>query len=422
MPRGEAGVALPMALIVLVVLAALAGAVLAVGSSETGIAANHLRTAQALALAEAGLEAAFTAINTSPPLIWNAPGSFQALAVTAPSSGSTLAAYGSYSVQYRSIGLNTVEVASTGLTAAGSGRRVLRAIMTGNLNSVTAVLSKDDITVSGNATVNGACGSIHANDDVSLTGTAVLVAQNATASDAYSVSGSPTIGGVSGGDRPQKLVPAIVPSTFLSQAIAAAATDPDLAVYELGADGTVHITGPGSSTRTLLTTVASSGTYLGWTYRAALGANPPSWAATGSPPGSTAPDKAVFHVQGDAEIDTNVGTPATPWRATVIAARHGTPLRGGNVSVKANRSPYLTAALHDMVLVAGADIDLSGNPTISNGILAARGTVDISGTVSVTGAIISEGETKLRGNVTVNYDCGLNSGITTGLSIIAWGY
>ena len=45
--RDETGIVLPMALIVLIVLSALAAAVLAVGTSEQNISSNHLRTAQA---------------------------------------------------------------------------------------------------------------------------------------------------------------------------------------------------------------------------------------------------------------------------------------------------------------------------------------------------------------------------------------
>jgi Tfp pilus assembly protein PilX len=424
--RADAGIALPMALIVLVVLTALAVAVLAVGSSETNIATNHVRTAQALALAEAGLESAFTTINTSiATMMASATPTFQTLAVTMPATGSTLASYGTYAVQYRKTGSNTVEVASTGTTSVGGAARVLRAIMTSNLNSITAVLSKHDITISGTTTVTGKCGSVHADDDLTLTGTAVLVAENATASDNYSNSGDPTIGGVAGGGRPQRVVPAIVPSTFLTQATAAAATDPNLAVYEFQQDGKVYKTGPGSSTRTLLTTVPDGSSYVGWTFSAEHGAVPSTWTATGtggSPPGTTPPDKAVFYVTGDAAIGANIGTSTTPWTTTIVAATYGSPAKGGNLTVNAGTSPYLDAALNDLVLVAGANVNFAGNPTIQSGVIAAHGNIDVGGNVTITGALIAEGDTNLHGTVSISYDCGMNSGIMTAISVIAWGY
>lgn len=416
--RGEAGVALPMALIVLVVLAALAAAVLSVGTSETSIAANHLRTAQALSLAEAGLEAAFTAINSSlsgTSLISSATSSYATLTVTQPASGSTLASYGTYGVQYKLIGSNTIEVVATGTTAFGAARRVLRAIMTSNFNSVTAVLSKEDITISGSTTVNGTCGSVHSNDDLGLTGTGNLIAQNATASDDYSAAGTPTIGGVSGGSRPPRVIPDINPATYLAQAKTAAATDADLKVYELKSDGTITLTTSGGT--------STPASVSGWTFTAEHGANAAQWEVTGAtPPGTTSPEKAVFYVQGDAAVNADVGSSSSPWRATILVGTYDTPAKGGSFTVKANKSPYLDAAFNDLVVATAGNVDLTGNPTIANGVIGAGGAVDIGGTVAITGSIIAEGETRLHGNVTITYSCGMNSGITTALSIIAWGY
>lgn len=421
---GEKGVALPMALIVLVILTSLAAAVLAVGTSETNIATNHMRTAQALALAEAGLESAFTAINSSltgTSLISSATTSFASLSVTAPTGA--LATVGTYSVQYRTIGSNTVEVVSTGTTTLGGARRILRAIMTSNLNSTTAVLAEGDITVSGGTTVNGTCGSVHTNDDLSITGTGNLIAQNATASDQYSVSGSPTIGGVAGGSRPKKVIPAINPATLLTQATSAVGSDTSngTVLYEFLSTGQVYRTtrtGPGATSRVLQTTVADNASYLGWEFRdnptekwTLQSATPPGTAGA-SPPDN--PSKAIFYVGGKAVIDADVGSSGSRWNATVIAT--------GDIDVNANSDPYIAAAMSDMIFATGGNLNINGNPNIDQGIIAAAGNIDIGGNVTITGSMIARGETRLHGTVQITYSCGLNSGLTAGLSEIAWGY
>lgn len=432
----EAGVALPMALIVLVVLTSLAAAVLAVGTSEISISTNHMRTAQALALAEAGLESAFTTINTTQTLLASATNSFATLAVTQPGSGSTLSKYGTYTVQYKRVAnsTNTVEVKAIGTVSAGGATRALRAIMTNTFNPVTAVLSDGDLTISGSTTVNGGCGSVHTNKDLSITGTGNLIAQNATASDGYSASGSPTIGGVSGGSRPSRIVPSITPSNFRTQAVTLInGGDTSVYLYDFSATGTITQTLYSSGTTVTTTLVSGLGNgdtyppsapYL-WKFKTSPsktwefspttgnnGDNNQPGTSTASSPNN--PTKAIFYVDGKTEISGDIGTSGSPWNATVIST--------GDLTVSTGSDPFVDAALNDMIFVTGGDLNLNGNPTINTGVIAANGAVDIGGNVGITGSIIAHGETRLHGTVTVTYNCGLNSGITAGLSEVAWGY
>src|SRR5262249_26297359 len=62
-PGDEHGVALPMALIVLMIMAVLVAAFSVLSAPEPTIAGNHLRVAQARALAEAGVERALGALS-----------------------------------------------------------------------------------------------------------------------------------------------------------------------------------------------------------------------------------------------------------------------------------------------------------------------------------------------------------------------
>lgn len=420
--RGQGGVALPMALIVLVVLTSLAAAVLAVGTSETTIATNHMLTAQALALAEAGLESAFTAINSSltgTSLVAAATSSFANLTVTAPTGA--LATLGTYTVQYKSIGTNTVEVVSTGTTTQGGARRILRALMTSNLNSVTAVLSEGNVGISGNVEVAGSCGSVHSNANLTVSGGASLISQNATASGAYSgPTGPPQVGGTSGGTRPKKVVPVITPATYRAQALSKMASDSTMYLYDFSAAGAItrtQISG-GTTTVTALATLGNNDTYLGWKFKSAGGI---SWEFTGADqPGTSTsaapenPSKAVFYVNGKAVISADAGTAGSRWNATVIST--------GDLDVTSTSDPFIAAAMNDLIFVVGGDFDIAGNPNIDQGVIAVSGNIDLSGTVGITGSLIARGTTSISGNVNITYSCGLDSGITAGLSEIAWGY
>src|SRR2546428_4202940 len=68
------GVVLPLALMILMLLGALAAALLSVGAMESQISANLLRGTQAFDLAEAGAEQAIGQFVTSPSTVGNVTG------------------------------------------------------------------------------------------------------------------------------------------------------------------------------------------------------------------------------------------------------------------------------------------------------------------------------------------------------------
>ena len=71
-----------------------------------------------------------------------------------------------------------------------------------------AIVANGDLTVQGNPDIVGTNGSVHANGDLNLGGSAT-VSENATASGGFGVSGSPTIGGYSGGAQSTQPVPEV---------------------------------------------------------------------------------------------------------------------------------------------------------------------------------------------------------------------
>ena len=93
---GQRGIALPMALIALLILTALVVAFSVLSTSEPTIAANHLRVAQARALAEAGVERAVWALTNSTatggladPLPLTVPAPYDGSQLVAVSVGAT---------------------------------------------------------------------------------------------------------------------------------------------------------------------------------------------------------------------------------------------------------------------------------------------------------------------------------------------
>jgi hypothetical protein len=401
--RDEQGAALPLALMAFVVLGALSAALLAIGSSEVQIASNHLRGTQAHFLAEAGLEHAFNSFRDNPSwLSTSVPTTLTN--VTGITSNTSLGNFGSYTVQYRKAGDNTVLVVSTATSQTGSAQRVLRATMSNGFTNNDAIRTKEDLKISGNPKITGSCGSVHTNDDLEISGNPTIDG-NATASDTYKASGSPEIGGTSGGGKSKKTIPAVTPSDFLS---AAKNTLPANEIYQMKSDGRVL-----DGTDKLIATIESGQEYRGGKYNSGT---PTKWDFSGN----TAYD-GTYYLEGNAKVSGNPGSAVTPWKTTIIAT--------GDVELSGN--PEISTHLKDTLFVAGLDIELSGNPTQGfKGLIAAHEQIKINGNPSITGYILAEDasatsgtvkENEVSGNPTITFDCGLNPPLQGPLQIIAWG-
>ncbi len=226
--RNERGVVLPLALMALLVLGTVSAALLIVGSSEVQIAANHRGAIEAHFLAEAGIERAFDWLRTNPAQIGNAGIPFRNVA---------LGGMGSYTVQVQPAGADTALVVSTGTSTIGSAQKSLRATMTTRLILADAILSgRIKKQIWSHARVEGACGNVHANGDLTVTSQA-KVAGRATASGTFEKRAAAEIGGVYGGGFPQKTIPEIRPSEFLA---VAKRQLPANQIYQLMADGRIR--------------------------------------------------------------------------------------------------------------------------------------------------------------------------------------
>jgi hypothetical protein len=390
----ERGIALPLALMVMTLLGALAATLLRVGAVDVQIASNHLRATQAQYLAEAGVAEAFTHFRMNPSDVSRAPAALTALALPPP--GGAIAASGIYTVRYQQRGEDTVLVVATGTTTIGAGERVLRALITTSFSSDDAIRTRKSLTVSGVSSITGRCGTAHANTDLALTGTPTL-SGSATASGAYSVSGNPTVGPDSGGGRPRKPVPPIDPAAFLAKAKDMLSPDQ---LFQLKADGTV-LDGNGTALPT------SGQRFQGWRFNPGSG-----WGLSGS----TAVD-GTYYIEGDATVSGNPGTPASPWTTTIIAT--------GDVEIVG--TPVIKTHLRDTLFVAGQDVKISGNPSQGfEGLIAAHEQVQVSGNPTIYGFIIAEHFTtsataSVRGNPQIVFDCGLNPPLNGPPVILALG-
>jgi hypothetical protein len=267
-----------------------------------------------------------------------------------------------------------------------------------------AIRTQGPLSISGNPTVGGQCGSFHTNDDLALSGNP-LISGSATASDNYTITGNPSVGPGSGGGVPTGTIPVINPTDFLNAAKASLSANQ---VFQMKANGQV-LDGNGA----LITTLSSGGSYNGWGYTSG---SPAQWQLSGN-----TGYNGTYYLEGNVTVSGNPGSPSTPWITTLIAT--------GDLIISGN--PEIQTSLTDTLFIAGLDIRISSNPTQGfNGLIAAHEQFSLSGNPTINGFIIAEDASStsntvtsntVSGNPTINYSCGLNPPLQGPLQILSWG-
>ena len=439
MAQGERGSALIAVLLLLLMMSALAATLAISGRTETFVARNHQSAAQARTAAEAGLahtvEVATTYISQ-----WAAHGFTgvdQALdALLADPSilepdmtlGTRIAIVGVTNAEYEVYLIDeddpTRGSASTDLTEDASAandedgdpatdnnrRLIIWAIgySQGDTSAVVeavlapaalpAVLTDNDLDISGNAVIAGTNGSVHSNGDMEIDSNNVEISGNASASGTLECEKddcSMVAGTASDGDA--KLPrPSVRASDYHS-----------LADFILTSTGQVTVPAGAVLCDASGKKDACKDDY-GWKFNDKNG-----WEL------EDADTPGTYYVEGDVKINGNLGSDTDPLEITVVAE--------GSIDINGN--PVLTPDTPELMFVTDGDLKINGNFKMradSPGLILVHEQTDIQGNAIIFGQVLVEDinngvgdkddlvdDNRIRGNAKITYDGNLTAGIYT---------
>ena len=451
--RSSRGMALLSVLLVLMILSGLAAAMTTSGQTELLVARNTVSSAQAAAAAEAGLNhgaelaipfvqqylangfasptAAMTGLVQGPDgLTGNANadadnGSLENLGIPRPPAQLALGAvFGvTYEVRVldeddpaRGITLTAADLARIGEdgdpTTDANSTVVVQAIgyatdntrvtyettIASSAASLPALAVGGDLEISGNPTIIGGLGGVHATGDLDISGNP-NIAGDATAEGIYTESGNPTIGGISGGGQGSQQIPAV------------AAID-----HKPNADFILTSTGQMTNQAGGVICDASGAADAcevmgyGWVH------NPPGWELTGN-----SGTVGTYYVEGPATLSGNLGDAVTPFAMTVIAED----------SIEVSGNPTLVPDMPEVLFVTDGDLKLNGNLGIGGveGAMLVHEQLMITGNPALMGQLIVEDAannstlvtaTTISGNPTLSFNGTFGNAGGSVFSMSAW--
>ena len=420
----EDGVALPITLLILVVMGALAVVATQWSAQDVKRTERYYKTREAFYIAEAGVQQAIDLMNYdstgNSPGDEVASGGFDEVLEDLISNNSTKLTNISYADGTYNVTVsdnndndgdttddddNTLIITSQGDKGAFSV--TLEAVVTRRLfRGDNAITTEGDLGGNGSFTVGGTNGSIHSNSEVTISGSSATITQGATASSSCTGTGC-----VSGGVAPQD-IPIVEPSDFKSYCY-----------YILKSDGTIQevssgniytFTSPSGGNWTTSSTGDGNALFAGLKQQSGV------WKASSS----TITD-GMFYVEGDF---STTGSPAG-WQTTIIA--EGYINFGGNADIANYKDANDTADIQNLFLVAGTDIEFSGNPSNTiQGMMAAKEQLSISGTVTLEGFLIAADvdtsenlvtSNTISGSLTVTYNGDIVAPfLSNKVKVIAW--
>ena len=448
--RSARGAALMGVMMLLAVLSALAAAMTVSGQAEIMVARNTVSAAQAGAAAEAGLNHAtevmipnlqqfaangYASVSAAMTGLIVGPDNQTGTAATDADNGSLenlgivrppaqLALAGQNGVGYearvfddddpaRGTTLTAADIARIGedgnpLTdtnstlavqvighASNNTRVVLEASIANSAAVLPAVVVGGTLDISGNPTITGTRGGVHANDDLDITGSPDI-AQDATAGGAYTESGNPTIGGITGGAQGTLPIPPISAIDYVGHAdfiltSGGQMTDqPGAVICDASADNQA---------------CASAG--YGWVFGGGSG-----WSIPGN--GHT---DGTYYVQGDATVSGNHGNAANPFGLTLIAE--------GSIQISGNSD--ITPDTPELLFVTDGDLKITGTLETDlqvEGAILVHEQLELAGNATLSGQIIVEDAAdnhslvsvnRISGNATISYNGTLGGGAGVGL-------
>jgi hypothetical protein len=416
----ERGIALIAVLLLLMMMSALGMALAVNGETETLIARNQIAGMQAQAAAEAGLNHAvevatqyifdwksngFASIDVAvDTVLANADaGNLDGLAMNTP-----LTISAGFNAEYEVSVLDdddngvgedgdplndandVLVVRATGLAQDGT-KVVLEALL--SPRNLPAILTNGDLSLSGNASVEGSSGSVHANGGLTIDGDSVGVSGDVSSSGTLDceepcdqVDGTATEG------APEITVPAGHASEYL-----------DWADYILNDDGTM--TDPSG---TVLCVADVKTSCNNWDWDSASG----TWSIN-----SNSVTAGTYYVEGHARVSGSPGSTKNPAEISIIAEG----------SIEISGSPKLAPDSPELLFVTDQDlkitgtIDTVGEAALVEGQMLVRGQATILGNASLNGQLIVEDldvgdlvtSNTIGGSVTITYTGGLLGGVFT---------
>ena len=423
--RSERGIALVVVLLLMAVLSGLAVGFSMNGMVESSMAHNEVYYAGARAAAEAGMNRAIQAIRaeTDINLLSGEDEAFDpanpAAAVNDDNgdigfmlNGATpyaLDANGEYSYEIQIFDDDDPALYDTPLSDDQKGlmgemttnspdvddnlRLILRAIGYGPSNTVVrlsrvittqvfpidastvnpAILVDGDLAIDGNIDLKGLKGSVHANGDLTLSGNALHIEKDATASGDFTATDNAlrNIGGAHGGNYGSVNIPTVTASQFL-----------DIADYILHDNGTKTLADG---------TTACGATCNAWTWDGT------TWKITGN----SAPE-GTFYVETSVEISGSPKDGGNPLNLSIIATGSikitGSPKFAPDDVGNPQKIQFVT----DGDLFIGGSSDLLNEKTEVEGQIFVREQIHMQGNPSFKGRIIVQDDANEFDDVTVN--------------------
>lgn len=299
---------------------------------------------------------------------------------------------------------NIIYLASVGtLNGESQTVRVLVRAIVGSFIPTTAILTDDDLAITGNPNITGTAANIHTNANLNSPGN-MVVSGSISASGSASVNNPGNVTGSITPSAPQVPVPPNVAnlselSDFMDSTFKAHA--------DFILDGTGKVT-DGSGT-VLANLGGSSGTWDGWDYDPGK----PSWKLQ-----DTSPADGMYYFDG---ASAGISSSPTGWDMTMVAEGHIEI--SGNPEFTNHKDASDPVGVQNTALMALYDLKLNGNANQNiDGFLFAGQQFDISGNPSAVGAIIGKGfstsvqhgddfitTSTISGNMNLAY----NGGLTT---------
>ncbi len=225
------------------------------------------------------------------------------------------------------------------------------------------IITEDDLALPGDANVTGACGNVHSNGDMDVSGNPTID-QDLTAQGVVTIGGSPTVWGSITSGAAAQTIPYFNPADYASYAS-----------YQLRSDGKVY------NDSSVMVADANSSLWNGWLYDADGGEHGAGkWDLS-----SDNTENGMLYIEGDVAVSSNDPN----WRTTLVAT--GSIELSGNFGIINEQNGSHPQGVQNLLFVAGLDLKINGNPDQSwaKGVMAAGEQIQVSGNPNLTGALIA---------------------------------